>query len=202
MTTQTDEALMQSYTCGNTTAFQELYQRHEGGLYRFIRRTLGGRASAMADEVFQDTWMNIIHARDRFDAQRSQHAWKSWAYTIAFRVAMDALRKSGKEVALPHETETGADEMDDWIQHILPQRPSSEDEVFWRAAGTQLLECLQALPAAQRGVFLLYHEDGLALDSISQRLNLPFEAIKSRMRYALKKLRLCMHPYLLEWSDT
>ena len=68
---------------------------------------------------------------------------------------------------------------------------------FWRAAGRQLLDCLEALPVAQRAAFLLHHEDGATVEDLAQRLALPFEAAKSRLRYALQKLRGCMQAYLV-----
>jgi RNA polymerase sigma-70 factor (ECF subfamily) len=59
-----------------------------------------------------------------------------------------------------------------------------------------LLQCLEALPAAQRAVFLLHHEDGATLEELAQALELGFETVKSRLRYALQKLRDCMQGYL------
>jgi DNA-directed RNA polymerase specialized sigma24 family protein len=53
-----------------------------------------------------------------------------------------------------------------------------------------------ALPAAQRAVFLLHHEDGLSLDELARALDLGFETAKSRLRYAMNKLRSCMGAYL------
>ena len=76
--------------------------------------------------------------------------------------------------------------------------PSSEDTAFWRAAGRQLLDCLDALPVAQRAAFLLHHEDGNTVEDLAKRLAVPFEAVKSRLRYALQKLRGCMQAYLVE----
>ena len=52
------------------------------------------------------------------------------------------------------------------------------------------------LPPAQRAVFLLHHEDGLPVDELAQALELGFETAKSRLRYAMSKLRTCMGAYL------
>ena len=70
------------------------------------------------------------------------------------------------------------------------------DQAFWRAAGRKLLDCLDELPAAQKTVFLLHHEDGLSVDELAQALELGFETAKSRLRYAMRKLRACMGAYL------
>lgn len=188
-----DEDLMLAYAGGDTAAFDALYARHEAALYRFVRRLLGARYAAQADEVFQDTWLRIVAARARFVPQGA--AWRTWAFTIAHNACMDRLRVSGREVAL-EPTEEG-DEPLDWLMASLDQvAPSSEDQAFWRAAGSQLLHCLEALPEAQRAAFLLHHEDGASVEDLAQRLALPFETAKSRLRYALKKLRGCMGEYL------
>lgn len=188
-----DEPLMLAYAQGDAAAFDELYARHEGALYRFVRRLLGAPLAAQADEVFQDTWLRIVAARATFQPQGA--AWRTWAFTIAHNAAMDRLRTSGREVVL-----TDAGEGDDPLEWIAEQldmsHPSSEDTAFWRAAGRQLLLCLDELPDAQRAAFLLHHEDGASVEDLAQRLGLQFETAKSRLRYALQKLRGCMQRYL------
>src|SRR5688572_13629504 len=93
-----DDQLMLAYAAGDAAAFDELYSRHEGALFRFVRRLLGANLAAQADEVFQDTWMRIVAARASFSPQGA--AWRTWAFTIAHNVAMDRLRTSGREVSL------------------------------------------------------------------------------------------------------
>lgn len=189
-----DEDLMQAWVRGDMAAFDALYARHEGALLRFVRRVLGAKFSAQADEVFQDTWMRIVSARESFSPQGAK--WRTWAFTIAHNLAVDRLRVSGREVAL----DPGDDESDplEWIAGALDlSHPSSEDEAFWRAAGKQLLHCLDELPHAQRAAFLLHHEDGASVEDLARSLGLPFETAKSRVRYALQKLRGCMRQYLV-----
>ena len=73
---------------------------------------------------------------------------------------------------------------------------SADDQLFWRRAGERLLGCLEALPVTQKAVFLMHHEDGLTLDELARALELGFETAKSRLRYAMAKLRACMGAYL------
>lgn len=188
-----DEDLMLAYAQGDTAAFDLLYARHEAALYRFVRRLLGARLAAQADEVFQDTWLRIVAARASFRPQGA--AWRTWAFTIAHNAAMDRLRVSGREVT-PEREEDGEEPLEWLMAHLDQVAPSSEDQAFWRAAGAQLLHCLEALPDAQRAAFLLHHEDGASVEDLAQRLALPFETAKSRLRYALRKLRGCMGSYL------
>lgn len=192
-----DDQLMLAYAAGDAAAFDALYARHEGSLFRFVRRLLGTNLAAQADEVFQDTWMRIVASRASYSPQGA--AWRTWAFTIAHNAAMDRLRVSGREVSVDLQDDA-ADTLD-WIAATLDMsHPSSEDLAFWRAAGEQLLHCLDELPEAQRAAFLLHHEDGASVQDLAQRLGLQFETAKSRLRYALQKLRGCMQRYLEVWE--
>src|SRR4051812_7497795 len=76
-----DDQLMLAYAAGDAGAFDALYMRHEGALYRFVRRLLGGALAAQADDVFQDTWTRIVAARASYAPRGA--AWRTWAFTIA-----------------------------------------------------------------------------------------------------------------------
>ncbi|RYF67096.1 MAG: sigma-70 family RNA polymerase sigma factor [Comamonadaceae bacterium] len=189
-----DDQLMLAYAAGDAAAFDVLYARHEGALLRFVRRLLGARHVAQADEVFQDTWLRIVAARTSFSPQGA--SWRTWAFTIAHNLAMDRLRVSGREVLLDaHEDDDQAPPLRAAATAATAQ-PSTEDQAFWRAAGRRLLACLDELPADQRAAFLLQHEEGLSVDALAAQLGLGFETAKSRLRYALQKLRPCMARYL------
>lgn len=190
-----DEHLMQAYCRGEAQAFDALYARHEGQLFRFVRRVLGQALAAQADEVFQDCWLRIVNKRDSFSADAGK--WKTWAYTIAHHLALDRLRTSGRELSVDGDATHSGPERLEWLQASLDlSQHSAEDTAHWRAAGRQLLQCLEGLPAVQRAVFLLHHEDGATLEELARTLELGFETVKSRLRYALQKLRGCMQAYL------
>ncbi|MFO1326642.1 MAG: sigma-70 family RNA polymerase sigma factor [Rubrivivax sp.] len=190
-----DDQLMQAWVRGDARAFEVLYRRHQGALYRFVRRVLGRALEAQTDEVFQDTWARVIQARERWSPQGA--AFRTWLFTLAHHRAIDCLRRSGREVsvdeAAPGDDETGAEP---WAAWPAADGDDPSRQAFWRAAGRQLLDCLDTLPAAQRSAFLLHHEDGLSLDELARALDLGFETAKSRLRYAMSKLRGCMGAYL------
>jgi RNA polymerase sigma-70 factor (ECF subfamily) len=194
-----DDALMRAFAQGDARAFERLYARHHAALYRFVRRLLGRGAAAQVDEVFQDTWLRAVNARERWAPQGA--TFRTWLFTLAHHRAIDVLRKSGREVSL--DGGDGGDERAPWqpahealAWRDWPGAGATEDSAFWRAAGRRLLDCLDTLPAAQRSVFLLHHEDGLALDELARALEVGFETAKSRLRYAMSKLRTCMGAYL------
>jgi len=168
-----DEVLMRDYCAGHADAFQQLYSRHEKPLYRYVRRLLGVGLRAQVDDVFQDAWMRLV----------------------------DALRKSGREISVD-EGWLDDDAAEPWRHWPSSSAERPEQQAFWRKAGTQLLHCLEGLPALQRAAFLLQHEEGLSLDEIAHVLNAEFETVKSRLRYAMAKLRACMGAYLEPLSPT
>ena len=199
-----DDKLMLAYVAGDGAAFDLLYARHEGGLYRFVRRLLGVQLVAQVDEVFQETWLRIISARASFAPQGA--AWRTWAFTIAHNLAMDRLREIGREVSYYAHDEDG-----DGVNaaHLFDRgvlrrdvtagpaaHPSTEDIAFWQAAGRRLLACLDELPPDQRAAFLLHHVDGFTVDALAAAREVGFETVRSRLRYALKKVRGCMERYL------
>lgn len=195
-----DDELMLAYAAGQGAAFEVLYKRHEGALFRFVRRVLGHALAAQADEAFQDTWMKIIAARASFVPGAAR--WKTWAFAVAHNTCLDRLRKGGREVVLQGSDDDASatgDRADplDWLQAELGHTsPSSEDTAHWRAAGQQLMHCLDQLPHAQRVVFLMHHEDDCTLQEMAAALQIAAEAAKSRLRYAMAKLRGCMAAYL------
>lgn len=197
-----DDALMRAFAQGDAQAFERLYARHQAALYRFVHRVLGYGAAAQADEVFQDTWLRVVKARDQWAPQGA--AFRTWLFTLAHHRAIDLLRKTGREVSLDA---TGDEDSEPWqpqgsagAWQLWPAAAAdadrAEDRVFWRAAGQRLLDCLDTLPPVQRSAFLLHHEDGLALDELARALEVGFETAKSRLRYAMSKLRTCMGAYL------
>ena len=194
MDEELDDALMRAFAAGDGDAFERLYARHQAALYRFVRRLLGPAAAAQADEVFQDTWLRLIQARHGWRPQGA--ALRTWLFTLAHHRAVDCLRKSGREISVEvDDGETWEPAGHPWAGWPAPGA-AAEDQAFWRAAGQRLLDCLEGLPAAQRAVFLLHHEDGLTVDELARALELGFETAKTRLRYAMSKLRACMGAYL------
>jgi len=197
-----DDDLMRAFAQGDARAFEALYARHHAALYRFVRRLLGSACAAQTDEVFQDTWLRVVDARARWQADHASGAsFRTWLFTLGHHRAVDCLRKSGREVSIERddteaEREPWQPEAPAWAGWPDAGGASAEDLAFWRAAGRKLIDCLEGLPAAQKTVFLLHHEDGLPLAELAAALELGFETAKSRLRYAMGKLRACMGAYL------
>ncbi len=195
----TDDALMAAYAAGQARAFELLYARHHAGLYRFVRRLLGAAGSAQVDEVFQDTWLRVVKTRQQWSPQGA--SFRTWLFTLAHHRVIDIWRRSGREVSIevddnrePWEPATDQAAWQHWPS--ASSAPQNDELLFWRRAGERLLLCLEQLPMPQRSAFLLHHDDGLPLSDVATALQVGFETAKTRLRYAMSKLRTCMGAHL------
>jgi RNA polymerase sigma-70 factor (ECF subfamily) len=167
-----DEQLMAAYRDGDAAAFDALYLRHKGPLYRFVLR--GVKQRAVAEELYQEIWIRVIEARLRYAATAR---FTTWLYTIAHNRLVDHWRR--KELALveAHDDAAAGSETD-------PAR-----QVEGRQTLARFASALEALPRAQREAFLLHEEAGLTAPEIAAVTDCELEAVKSRLRYGYAKLK-------------
>lgn len=167
---------MLAYRDGDAGAFEKLYARHRGALYRFVLRSMKGNASdrAVAEELFQDTWMRVIEARARYAPSAK---FTTWLYTIAHNLLVDHWRRKGLTLV----------ELNEDTEGVSPDNPAKQAEA--RQTLARFLQALEALPPAQREAFLLHEEAGMTVAEIATATGTNEEAAKSRLRYALMKLR-------------
>jgi RNA polymerase sigma-70 factor (ECF subfamily) len=178
-----DETLMMRYRDGDLAAFRELYGRHKSGLYRFL--SWRSPRAEWVDEVFQDSWAALHNARAGYQPQAS---FKTYLYQIARNRLIDLLRQNQLVLA----SELGDDEDGDVLTHIADaQAPEEtpETELVRKQDVASLHEAIAALPGEQREALILQQFNGMSLEEIAQLTDTPVETIKSRLRYAMRKLR-------------
>jgi RNA polymerase sigma-70 factor, ECF subfamily len=179
---RSDEALMLAYRDGEGHAFEALYARWRGPLYRYFLRQCGH--AGQADELFQDVFMRVIGAAAGYEASAK---FSTWLFRIAHNRLVDHWRKMGREPVDPlASNEEGGDcEFDPPAEEdAAPERRAEQREL-----GEALLAALNELPEVQREAFLLAEEGGLTLEEIASLAGVGRETIKSRLRYATAKLR-------------
>ena len=179
MSVEDDATLMLRYANGDMAAFELLYARHKASLYRYLQRLC--RDGELANDVFQETWSNIIDARERYGV-RAQ--FKTYLFRVAHNSAVDHLRRlnrwSAREAAEAEELLAGV--ADDPQQQPEQQLSAAQFQKAFQTA-------LHDLPDEQRAVFVLYQESELPLQEIASITHCNAETVKSRLRYAIKKLR-------------
>jgi len=180
MGTDDDDELMQRYARGDMRAFEALYRRHKTALYRYVVRQ--ARNPETANDLFQETWSKVVTSRDRYEP-RAQFR------TFLFRIAHNCFVDHCRRASVRNESSGGED---GW-EGMLPG--SEQDQPDTRAEQAELTTryraALSTLPAEQRDVFLLY-ESGLSLDEVASVTAVGAETAKSRLRYAVSKLRAAL----------
>jgi len=184
MSDASDEQLLSAYAAGDARAFGELYERHERPVFRYFLRQ--GVAAASADDLMQETWLAVIKHAARFEARAK---FTTWLYTVAHSKLVDHWR--GREPTLSlDEAANDPDEGGIDVEAGDAQRP--DVQVMSRAEARAFLAAVEQLPAVQREAFLLQVEAELSLDEIAQVTGVGPETVKSRLRYAMGKLRSAM----------
>src|SRR5687767_9655315 len=175
----TDEQLMLAYAGGDAGAFERLYAKHKGPLFRYVLRSVKARGEA--EELYQDIWMKVIEARARYVPRAK---FTTWLYTVAHNRLVDHWRARGLTVVASTDDEESGVPEPAAAPSAEPHRVSEARETLER-----LSAALAALPLAQREAFLLHHEGDLTVAEIAAATGSNEEAAKSRLRYAMNKLR-------------
>ena len=141
-----DEDLMERFRDGDAGAFDLLYARHKGGVFRFMARQCSDRG--IAEELFQDVWMNLIRARDAYTVTAK---FTTYLYKLAHNRLIDHYRSRAGGVPLSFDAEDGPA-----LDNVAAAR--SDDPAVsadLRQQAGRLLQLLADLPEAQREAFLL-----------------------------------------------
>lgn len=200
-----DEQLMLGFSDGDMAAFESLYERHKGSLYRFfLRQSNHGRfdEGVSVDDLFQELWSRVIKASSDY---RADAKWTTWVYRVATNLVIDHKRamKPLSSLSLVVDAgspdQNGSDSMDQYSQSIMPELHDDsslpEKRLQQHRLAQRLKLCIARLPGAQQQVFLLSEETGLTSKEIASVVDASLEAIKSRMRYARQQLQQCLDKF-------
>lgn len=184
-TTAPDEELMLAYARGSVDAFEALYRRHKAPLYRYLLRQC--RDGAIAEELFQDIWANLVRARKSYTVTAR---FTTYLYRLAHNRLIDHYRRASPASLVSFDDEDG--------DVPEPSATTAPPEAAYdsKASAARLLELLRELPEAQREAFVLQHESGMSVEEIAEATGVNRETAKSRLRYAMAKLREGMQGWL------
>lgn len=180
-----DEALMRAYGQGDARAFEPLYARHKGGTYRYFLRHLAGDV-AVAEELHQDLWLRVIGARERYE---SQAKFATWLYTLARHRLVDHWRARHGISLVSLEDDGVAAQAEERAVSVSDVDDGPLHATIVAETARRLVTALAEVPPLQRDAFLLHVEGGLPLDEIARLTATSGETVKSRLRYAYRRLR-------------
>jgi RNA polymerase sigma-70 factor (ECF subfamily) len=176
----TDELLFSRFRRGDAKAFEQLYARYRKSLYLYLLRSSPGPSEA--DDLYQEAWSRVIASKERFN----HGSFKAYLFRIARNLQIDCYRRASFRLV----PDAGA------VEALLDPAPEPDVQRHAQDCGERLLNELGELPAEQRDTFLLKEESGLTLEQIAELVNTGRETIKSRLRYALKRLRAVLEDCL------
>ena len=191
MSDQTDEQLMQAFREGNPRAFELLLDRHERKVWNFLRRSVGD--ATLAEDLLQEVFLRVI--KTQADAQmgdfRGEAKFTTWVYTIARNLCIDHARRAVHRDARSLDAPTRAD--DEASETLYDRVSDGGRDAEGLASDGQVRarvdEAVAALPPDQREVFLLREVMDMPFAEIAAVVGAPEPTVKSRMRYALERLR-------------
>ena len=177
-----DGELLLAHAAGDPHAFARLYDRYDRPCFLFIRRTLGAGHGDAAEDLHQETWISISKGARAFDPRMA--SFRTWLFTIARRKVWDHFRRQRVTIL--------ASVPADAAMTIPDEGPTPLDQVESRELAQRLLTAVEALPLAQRDVFVLFAHADLSLEEISKITCAGLETTRSRLRYARATLRLTL----------
>src|SRR5262245_49928498 len=187
-----DAELMRRYVGGDHAAFARLYERQKGPLFRYLlRQTRNHQAS---EDLFQEVWSRVISSRERYTPLAR---FSTFLFSIAHNCFIDYCRRNVNTPTAQADTLEDREELLADSAHRSPERQAASSQTAER-----LRTALAHLPEEQREAFVLYEESGLSLHEIGEITGVGMETAKSRLRYAVAKLRRSLHDVVTEGDDT
>ena len=188
-----DEALMEAFQRGETRAFEHLLRRHKRPVYNFIHRQVGNEATA--EDLLQEVFLRVIRGATSY---KREAKFTTWVYTIARNICVDQARraKHRRAASLDQPLRGGDGEQKGTMGDRVPgTNPAVDRQVIGKELKGRIQQAIAKLNEEQREVFLLREYQNLPFKEIADIVGCPENTVKSRMRYALEKLRVELEEY-------
>ena len=184
---------MTAYQAGDVAAFAELVARHEKPLWSYLRRFV--RDPTTAEDLLQETFLRVVHGRASWQASSK---FSTWLYAIGRNLCIDHARRQQHRRALSLDGQGSDDEAPRLHEQLSGADRGGERSALNHELATRLERAIADLPDAQREVFVMREVLDLPFAEIARAVDTSEATVKSRMRYALERLR----SELSETSDT
>jgi RNA polymerase sigma-70 factor (ECF subfamily) len=182
----TDEALMAAYQKGDVAAFGELVARHEKRLWNFLRRFV--RDNATAEDLLQEVFLRVVKSAVQWQPSAKV---STWLFTIARNLCTDQARRAEFRQAESLDQAKAGDEGSGLrrIDRVAANSGDAEREAMGREIASLVDRAVGELPVEQREVFLMREVMDMSFAEIAAQVGASEPTVKSRMRYALQRLR-------------
>ena len=179
---KTDEQLIAGYQAGDRKSFTDLVSRYERELYHFLVRFLSDKVAA--EDVFQETFLQIHQSAHDFDTQRR---FRPWLFTIAANKARDLIRSNARRPTNPLQASING--RDDDSGEFLDLMKSTDESPSLPMEKRELRQKVQMtvtnMPENLREILLLSYFHQFPYKQISDILDIPLGTVKSRLHSAV-----------------
>jgi len=181
---------MARYQKGEVAAFAELVSRHEKRLWNFVRRFVADAATA--EDLLQEVFLRVVRSAGEWQPSAK---FSTWLYTIARNLCTDNARRrafrradSLDQTPVPARDESGPHRID----KVAAPNGNAEKAAMNREIATRVDQAVAELPVEQREVFLMREVMDMSFAEIAAATSASEPTVKSRMRYALERLRVAL----------
>lgn len=177
---QTDEELLVAHRSGDASALRIIIERYQGELHGFLTRLVGTRVGA--DDVFQDTFLQVHLSADSFDQERR---FKPWLYTIAANKGRDFLRRQKRRATASLDAPMGKNNDGSLAETIAGQSNAPSARLETSDESALVKSVIDGLPAHFREILLLSYFQKLTYAQMADGLSIPLGTVKSRLHAAV-----------------
>jgi len=139
-----------------------------------------------ADDIFQDTVLQIAHSHDRFDESRD---FLRWAKGIARNMA---LRHFDSKARQPMYVDQDLLEV---LNEVMAEEPEPEPEI-WEKERAGLHHCMQKLPEKNRVLIMLRYMENLRGMALAEKAGIQITSLRTTLARIRQALRDCVDQYL------
>jgi RNA polymerase sigma factor (sigma-70 family) len=179
-----DYELIQRFIKGETSCFDQIINRHKSKVFAYI--SLYIRDQALAEDLFQDTFMKVIQSV-RAGKYQDNGKFISWVMRIAHNLIIDHFRRIKQMNTISN---------DDYESDLFNSKKlcdsNVEDDMISKQIQKDVRKMISFLPDDQREVVILRHYAGLSFKEIAELTEVSINTALGRMRYALINMRKLM----------
>lgn len=169
----TDFELVQKCLNGEKEYFSEIISRHKNLVYSVVLRMVNNQddANDLAQEVFIKVYKNL-------DKYFPDFKFSTWIVKITTNHVIDYRRKKKYETVSMEE-----------VEYRLVSENSPEEDCLKKEQSVVLNQLLNNLPDIYKVPIVLYHQQGLSYQEISETINEPLSKVKNRIFRGRKILK-------------
>ena len=179
-----DYELIQRFIKGEQSCFEQIIHRHKNKVFAYI--SLYIRDQALAEDLFQDTFMKVIQSV-KTGKYQDNGKFISWVMRIAHNLIIDHFRRIKQMNTISND-----DYESDLFNSKKLAESTVEDDMIRRQIQKDVRKMISHLPEDQREVVILRHYAGLSFKEIAEITDVSINTALGRMRYALINMRTIM----------